>query len=406
MSSMRSMGTTAKRMLLWSLPAGATIVFLLVAWRADPELVDIAVVVRRPMVVTLDQEGETRVHDVFTVSAPIAGRLLRTPLHVGDTVELGKTIVARIEPSDPGLLDPRRQAEAEAAIRAAEAASSQGRAERARALAEKEFASAEVLRMRELRAKGVVSQQAIEGAERSDRAAAAALAAADAAVMVREHELAKARTALIRTFPDSNDPGECGCAELTSPVSGQVLAIRELSETIVQPGTALLDIGDPAQLEVVADYLSVDAVMIQAGQRALIENWGGAPLAAIVLRVEPSAFTKVSALGIAEQRVNVIMDVVDPRTKWPTLGHGYRVDARVITWESDGVVVVPLTALFRQDDVWAVFLDDDGTAARRNVRIGHRSGLDVEVLEGLVPGDRVVVNPSQRIEDGSRIRAR
>ena len=393
---------TIKRLLFWGAPALVVAAALVYAFRAEPELVDIAVVTRGPLMVTVDDEGETRVHDVFTVSAPIAGRLQRTPLHVGDPVEAGKTVVARIEPVDPALLDPRARAEAEAGVHTAEAAARYARAERERAIAEHDFATSDVARLRELHNKGVVSQQAIDDGERRVRTASAALDASDAAVKMRNHELARARAALMTPTKDTSDGG-CACVDLHAPVSGRVLAIEEKSETVVQSGTPLIDLGDPLQIEIVADYLSSEAVSLHSGQRAIIEGWGGAPLNAVVQRVEPSAFTKVSALGIEEQRVNVILNLTDPPSAWPTLGHGYRVDVRVVVWDAEAVIV-PLTALFRHADGWALFVDDGGAARLRTVTPGHRAGLQVEVVDGAAPGEQVVVNPNERIEDGTRIR--
>jgi HlyD family secretion protein len=402
MSRMNHVAT--KRLLFWSLPAVLLVAGMIYAFRGEPEPVDVAAVTRGPLVVTVDDEGETRVHDVFTVSAPIAGRVQRTQLHVGDAVEAGKTVVARIEPADPALLDPRARAEAEAAVRTAEAAARYARAERERAVAEEDFAAAEVRRMRELHAKGVASEQAIDEAERKHRTAVAAVNASDAAIKMRDHELARARAALMTPTKDSG--AACACVDLHAPVSGQVLSIAEKSEAVVQTGTPLLEIGDPAQIEIVADYLSNEAVSLRAGQRAIIDGWGGAPLNAIVQRVEPTGFTKVSALGIDEQRVNVILNLTDPREARQSLGHGYRVDVRVIVWQSDAVDIVPLTALFRHGDGWALFIDDGGRARLRPVVIGHRAGLKVEVVDGVAPGEPVIVNPSGRIEDGTRVQRR
>ncbi len=396
-----------KRMLFWAGPALALCVLLALAFRPTPALVDLAVVKRQPLIVTLDEEGETRVHDVFTVSAPIAGRLMRTELHVGDPVVAGETIVAQIEPTQPSLLDPRARAEAEAAVRASEAAARLARADRERANSERDFAAKEVKRMRELHTKGVVSQQSIEDAERAERSTNAAAEAASAALNMREYEFARARAALIAPAVGGRNPAQCACVELKAPVSGKVLTIYERSENVVQPAAPLIDLGDPHQMELVVDYLSNVAVSIEAGQRAFIDGWGGSkPLNARVRRVEPSAFTKVSALGIEEQRVNVILDITEPFEVWKALGHGYRVDVHVVTWESPGVAIVPLTALFRYGDGWALFVDHDGRAERRAVAPGHRSGLDVEITEGIGDGERVVVNPSQRIEDGTRIASR
>jgi HlyD family secretion protein len=395
-----------KRLLFWSVPAALLAAALVWAFRTPPVPVDIAPVARGPFVVTVDEEGETRVHDVFTVSAPIAGRLLRTDLHVGDAVVAGETVVARIEPADPGLLDPRARLQAEHAVEAAQAAAQLARAERERARADEDFAAAEVVRIRELHAKGVVSKQAIDEAERAHRSAHAAHEAANAAINVREHELAVARAALITPTERTGAGTACACIDLHAPVTGDVLGIAEKSETVVQVGAPIVELGDPATIEIVADYLSTDAVALSAGQRAIVDGWGGPPLNAVVRRVEPAAFTKVSALGIEEQRVNVVLDLTDPREKWSTLGHAYRVDVHVVVWESESAVTVPLTALFRRDDAWALFVADDGVARLRAVEPGRRAGLDVEILEGVTEGEAVVLNPGDGVEDGTRIRAR
>ena len=398
--------TPMKRGLFWSVPVTLLVVFLALALRPEPKLVDIALATRGPLTVTVDDQGQTRVHDVFTVSAPIAGTLLRTTLHVGDAVEAGATVVARIEPADPDLLDPRARAVAEHAVRAAEAAAQLARAERNRAAAEKEFADAAVKRTRELRGKGAVSEQAIDDAERVERSASAALEAAEAAIKMRDHELARARATLLTPTREEHNGVDCPCVDLRAPVSGRVLRIPEKSQTVVHPGEALLDIGDPSRMEIVADYLSNDAAQLHAEQRATIENWGGPPLNAVVRSIEPTAFTKVSALGIEEQRANVILDLTDPPSAWTTLGHAYRVDVRIVIWETDSTILVPLTALFRHNDQWSLFVDDGGRARLRPVTMGHRAGLTVEITEGVSAGERVVVDPSERIEDGTRIRAR
>ena len=396
-----------KRVLFWLAPALAIAAVLVLAFRPAPEPVDVAVVARQPLVATLDEEGETRVHDVFTVSAPIAGRLRRTELHVGDQVIAGQTVVAQIEPTEPALLDPRARAEAEAAIRAAEAAARLARADRERAASEADFAVSDTKRISELHAKGVASQQAIEDAERRQRSASAALDAASAAQNMREYELARARAALIVPTARSGTPGACACVEIKSPVDGDVLSIDQKSENVVQAGAPLIAVGDPRQIEIVADYLSNVAVAVEPGQRAMIDGWGGqARLNARVRRVEPAGFTKVSALGIEEQRVNVILDITDPYDVWRSLGHGYRVDVHVVAWEGDHAMVVPLTALFRRGDGWAVFVDRGSRAERRAVTPGHRAGLMVEIVDGLTEGERVVVNPSQRMEEGTRLEPR
>ena len=201
-----------------------------------------------------------------------------------------------------------------------------------------------------------------------------------------------------------NDSSVCDCVPVTAPVDGRILRVLHESEGVVSAGQALAEIGDPRALEIVADFLSEDAVRIEAGQRVMIEDWGGPQvLGGWVRRVEPYGFTKVSALGIEEQRVNVIVDFSDPAADLGRLGHGYRVEVRAVLWEDDAVLQVPLTALFRNGDSWSVFALEDGRAVRRAVTVGQRTGLAVQILEGLSEGERVVLHPSDQVVEGRRI---
>ena len=346
------------------MPTLGLIIALFLLFRPRAELVDIVEVDRGPMLVTIDEEGETRTREVFTISAPVTGRLLRPLLKAGDEVIAGETIVAEIEPNDPEFLDPRSQAESEALRDAAQAARDLATAELKRAEAERDFALAEVQRARELYGKGTVPKQRVDDAERAAQATDAAVEAADANLSVRMFELNRAEARLITPAQLNADRPPCECISVKSPVTGRVLRVLLKSETVVAPGTALLEIGDPLDLEIVADLLSVDAVKVEAGQRVIIDRWGGEhPLEASVRVVEPLAFTKVSALGIEEQRVNVVMDLIDPPEQRANLGHGYRVNVRIVSWEGDDVLTVPLTALFRNDKGWAVFTDEDGTCS-------------------------------------------
>jgi HlyD family secretion protein len=408
----------ARRIAFWSLPAAALAVALAYAFLPQPTPADVVEVVRAPMRVTLDERGVTRVHDVYTVAAPLAGRLVRTPLHVGDAVEAGVTVVARIEPGDPALLDPRSRRQAEAQVRSATAELRYAQAGIERARADRDFAAGELRRLRALRERGGASEHDVDNAERAARTAAASLDAAHAALVVRQHELARAQAALIVPGGGGADASGCGCVEIRAPISGEVLAIHQRSETVVPPGLPLVDVGDRASIEIVADYLTTEAVTIREGQRAIVDGWGGAAFDAVVSRVEGAAFTKVSALGIEEQRVNVVLDPASPPEQWRGLGHGYEVQVHVVAWEAPDVVVVPLTALFRRGEQRQVFAVDGaaaadgaaagstGTARLRDVTIGQRAGLDVRVVAGVVAGERVVDNPGDRIRDGVRITRR
>jgi HlyD family secretion protein len=401
------MTPSRRRMILWSAIGLTGAALLVFAWRPRPELVDLHAVAEGPLSVTVDAEGVTQVEDVFTVSAPVGGRLLRTRLSAGDSLTAGVSVVATLEPSDPAFLDPRAQAESQQELQAAEAAQALAAAELVRAEAEQAFAGAELSRARELFAAGSVPRRFVDEAERSARMADATVAAATAAVDAREHDVLRARARLVTPVQGARNGEDCECVTLTAPIDGVVLRVFEKSETVVTAGTPLLEVGDPAALEVVADFLSADAVRIRAGQTAWLDGWGGdRPLQARVRRVEPFGFTKVSTLGIEEQRVNVIFDLISPRDAWLTLGHGFRVIARVVVWEADRVLTVPVTALFRRDGQWLVFVDEDGRAEARPVVTGESAGLYVQIVDGLSPGERVVVSPSGSLRAGARIAPR
>jgi HlyD family secretion protein len=343
---------------------------------------------------------------VFVLSAPVAGQLRRIELDAGDAVTAGETMVAGIEPADSSFLDPRSEQQARAAVRASESAEQAAKAQVEEAEAELEFAAAEVVRMRDLFADGTVSARDLDAAERANKAARAAFAAANATLQVRRFELERARAQLVSPAArEQND--DCECLELVAPVTGQVLRVLRKSAGVVAAAEPLLEIGDPQDLEIVADLLSTDAVRAAPGQRVLIEDWGGPqPLEGIVRRVEPFGFTKVSALGIEEQRVNVIIDITSAPDSWARLGHGYQVEVRVVLWEGDDVVSVPLTSLFRDGEQWAVFVAADGNAELRHVELGQRNGIAAEIVAGLNAGEQVILHPSDRVADGVRIAPR
>jgi len=396
-----------KRVLLWTPVAVALAIGLVLALAPRPVAVDLLTLAPGPMAETLDEEGETRLHDVFGVSAPVTGRLRRVEVHAGDAVVADRTVLARIEPIDPAFLDLRSAAQAQAAIRAAESALTLAEAEVEQARAEYEFAAAEHRRARELVTRGTISVRESDAAERAYRGSAAALATAQAGQQVRAFELERARAQLMSPVQKQSRAADCDCLRLVAPVSGQVLRIVDESERVVNAGELLLEIGNPADLEIAVDFLSTDAVRVQPGQRVLIERWGGAmPLEGRVRRVEPYGFTKVSALGIEEQRVNVIVDFTSPYEQWQRLGHGYQVEAQVVRWEADNVLAIPLTALFRDGEAWAVFVDEKGRAAVRHVEPGHRNGIRAEVRSGLTAGERIVLHPSDRVAQGVRIAPR
>lgn len=397
------------RLLIWGVLGTLLAGGLIYAFWPQPVPVDLREVTRGSLRVTVGDEGRSRVKDIYVVSAPVAGRMLRIEAEVGDEVTAGETVLVTIEPTKPTFLDVRSRTEAEAAVKVAEAGKALTDAELARARAEFDFARADYERAKTLAARDTISQRALERAELELKTRQASLSTAQAAVRVKTFEVETARARLIA--PDGQErPAEealACCVEVRAPVSGRVLRIFHESAGVVAAAEPLIEIGDPGDLEIEVDLLSNDAVKVEEGAAAVIEDWGGAfALEGRVRRVEPYGFTKISALGIEEQRVNVIIDFTDPPDKWRSLGHGYRVEARIVVWEGRDVLKVPLGALFRDGEAWAVFVESEGRARLRRVAIGHGNSLEAQVLEGLAEGERVVLHPSDRVRDDVRIVAR
>lgn len=363
--------------------------------------VDLATVERRSMEVTIDEEGETRVRDRFIVSSSVGGRLERIELEPGDPVSKG-AVVARLVPADAPLLDPRTRAELAAGVEAARASLVQAQAERERAAATLANAR-DLLRRREnLIEAGAISREDLESARTSVQTADSAVRAATAVVDQAGHQLELARARLL-----AGGTGGGRAVDLRAPVSGVVLKRHHESEAVVPPGEPLVEIGDPARIEVVSDLLSTDAVRVSPGQPVHIVQWGGGhALDATVRRVEPSGFMKVSALGVEEQRVNVIIDFADPATAGRALGDGYRVEVQIVTWQGQDVMTAPVGSLFRAGDGWATFVVVDNQARRRTVELGHRNDEFGEIVTGLQPGDTVVLHPPDTLTDGARVTAR
>jgi HlyD family secretion protein len=385
--------------------AGSLLVaaLLAVAFWPSAAAVDTGVVSRGALRVTVDDEGETRVRDRFVVSAPVAGRVLRIELEPGDAVRRDETVVATFLPALAAPLDARSRAEAAAAAAAARAAVGAARAERERAQSAFALARSDLERMRSLAAQKIVSAQALEAKEMEARAAGEASRAADFAVASALHQRDMAEARLL--------PARAGTAgrplAIRSPVDGVVLKRLRESEAIVTAGEPLLELGDPRRLEIVADLLSTDAVRVRPRDAVLLEQWGGErSVRARVRRVEPSGFMKVSALGVEEQRVNVIMDFEDPLEAWSALGDGYRVEVRIVVWQAESVLRVPTSSLFRRGEDWAVFAEDGGRARQRILAVGRRNGTFAEVVSGLREGERVILHPSDSLRDGSRVTSR
>ena len=381
----------------------------------EPVEVDLARLERGAIRVTVDQDGKTRIRERYVVSTPLAGRLLRIDLDPGDEVTSGETLLATIEPRDPELLDARSIAQAEARVNAAEAALEKMVPILEEARAAQEFAEAELRRVREARNNSpqAVSQSEVESKLMAYRTRTALLRTATHNEEIARFELEQAQAALIRSRPQSTSTspplngGNGWNFTIRSPINGRVLRVFQESTAVVSAGTPLLELGDPGDLEVEIDVLSRDAVRISAGAAVLLEHWGGIEvLQGRVRLVEPSAFTKISTLGVEEQRVNVIVDLLDPPQDRTSLGDGFRVEARIIVEEADDVLKVPTSALFRTGEDWAVFRVNNGMASLQQVKLGLQSGLEAEVVEGVSTGDAVVVHPGDDIEDGTAVRER
>lgn len=391
------------RRALIALAALAVVGVIVVAWLPDPVMVEIATVARGPLVVTVNEDGRTRVKDRYIVSAPVTGNLGRVQLEAGDPVAENQ-VLARLVPLPPPLLDSRTRAEARARVDAAAAAVRQAQAAVNRARYERDFAKQESDRALAVVEQGGLARSEADRAVSTYRSSEEALNSAEFGARVAEHELKLARTALMQL---SGQGEELEHLEITSPVAGRVLEVFQESEGVVQGGTPILEVGDPAALEIVVDVLSQDATRIRPGASVTIERWGGKnPLRGHVRVVEPSAFTKLSALGVEEQRVNVIIDLDDDSELWSTLGDGYRVEARISVWEGENVLKVPASAVFRSEEAWATFAVQDGKARLLAVEIGESNGLETQVLSGLEEGNEVVAYPSDSVRDGVSVRAR
>jgi HlyD family secretion protein len=379
------------------------IVLALVAyWAFRPRAVpaDFVTVERGSLEVTVEDEGRTRVRDRFVVSAPVPGRMERIQLEPGDPVTAGKTVLARFLPTDPALLDARTRGELEARVRAAEAALGGARADRDRLQGELAFARAELKRMQTI--KDAVAEREIDAAAQQVETFERAGQSADFAVRTAQHQVELARASLVQTRG-----GRAGAIPLLAPVDGVVLRRLQESETVVPTGQPLLEVGDLTNLEIVADLLSSAAVRVQPGQPVYIEQWGGdRALHGRVRRVEPSGFTKLSALGVEEQRVNVLIDFDDPPASRPAIGDGFRVEVRIVVAARADVLKVPASALFRHESAWAVYRVENGRAVRQPVEVGQQSGLEAEITGGLDAGQPIIVYPSEAVRDGVKVVAR
>lgn len=397
---------SGKHLVRWLLPWLAGLGLLsLITWGLWPKpiLIETGAVTHGPLTVRVSEEGKTRVRNRFGVAAPVAGKMRRVSLKPGDDVKAGETILTTIEPVAPPLLDPRARAQAEAVVSMREAS----RKEAAQALEAKraalKMAEADRERFRSVIRDGSVSQADRDKVEGEASMRAAEVRAGEFSLQVIDYELAQARAALER--PDGSIPGNL--VEVKSPVSGRVLKVMQESEMVVSPGTQILEIGDPADIEIEAEILSRDAVSIHPGDTVEVEQWGGEiPLKGRVRRVEPAAFTKISALGVEEQRVIVLSDLLEIPDTAKALGDRFRVEVRVAVWHSDKVLAVPAGALFRDGNKWKTYVFRNDTAQLTAIEAGHSDGRFTEILSGLQAGDEVLLHPPDTVKDGMTVKKR
>lgn len=391
-----------RRSLPW---IGLLMLLSLIGWGLWPKpvIVETGVVARSPLTVRVSEEGKTRIRNRFIVAAPVAGKMRRVPFKPGDEVEAGRTLLTSIEPVAAPLLDPRSRAQAEALVAMHEASRKRSLESLEAARSALRLADADRDRIRSVRKDGTISDSDRDRVEATASIKAAEVRAMEFSLQVIDYELAQARAVLER--PDVSTAGNL--VEVKSPVSGRVLRVMQESETVVAPGTPILEIGDPTDIEIEAEILSRDAVTIRPGDSVEIEQWGGGdPLKGRVRRIEPAAFTKISALGVEEQRVYVLSDLVDPPDAAKTLGDRYRVEVRVAVWHSDDVRVVPSGALFREGNHWKTFIYQNGRARLTGIEAGRSDGRLTEVVSGLEPGDKVLLHPPDTVKDGTAVKIR
>jgi HlyD family secretion protein len=385
---------------------GVVLLFGVLAWSLWPKPVpvDVAEVRHGPLTVTVDEEGKARIKDVYTVSAPISGKLVRLSLEAGDRVKKDMTLIASIEPMAPAFLDVRATRELEAQLEAAKAAVALAEAEIKQVAAELWFAESEFSRAQSLSKTKAISERTLERARIDVETRQAAVTRARASLEVRQRELESSRARLIG--PEEAWKGEVPsgcCVSVRAPVSGRVLRLIQESERVVMAGTPLIEIGDPKNLELVVELLSVDAVKVVEGATATIDGWGGMPLLAKVTRVEPAGFTKVSALGIEEQRVRTILELQNLENLADRLGHEFRVFVKITIYQSANALRLPISALFRKGEQWAVYVLDHGVARSVPVDIGQRNMDFAEVVKGPPEGTMVILHPSDRVIDGTKV---
>ena len=408
MQKRSKLSRTALILVISGAVAAAVVLLLL----PKPIPVDTGLVQHSDLRVMIVEEGRTSVRETYIVSTPVAGRLLRIRVHPGDEVTNGETIVARMLPTTPAVLDRRTREQAEAAVEAASAAVRLARANLDAAIAAEELTNSELERTKSLFESEIVSKAALDRAESAHRASRASRETAEAAISMREAELVNARAILVgqEDVGLANAIADASAQEipLLSPINGRILQVFQESETVLPAGAPIMEIGDvTSDLEVVVDLISSDAVKISVGNPVILRDWGQEnELLGEVIRIDPIGITKVSALGIEEQRVRVQVNLKSPPEERRGLGHGYRLEAGIIVWQGTDILVVPTSSLFRTDESWSVFQVVDGVAELTAVEIGNNNGAFAEVRSGLEPEASVILYPSAAIENGSRVERR
>jgi len=381
-----------RRWLPW-LGAVLLLALIVIGFIPRPIPVETTRVTQGKLRATVNEEGKTRIKQRYVISAPVTGHLRRIPFKAGAEVDAGKTVLAVIDPVAPAMLDARNRALAEARRDTAAANLDKAREQQ-------RFAASELKRVEQLFAEKTVSSQELENAQWRETSAAKELTAVESALRQAEAEL--------QEFPVGNGASTNAVhapVEVTSPTGGRVLRVFEESTRVVPAGTPLLEIGDPADLEAIIEVLSRDGAAIAPGAKVELDQWGGThPLEGRVRLVEPAAFLKISALGVEEQRVNVVVDFVTPFDQRRSLGDQFRVEARIVVWESDNTLKIPAGALFRRGQDWAAFVLANGRADFRRVQVGRTSGIEMQILDGLKDGEEVILYPGDRVKAGQRVK--
>lgn len=395
--------THLKVRLTWAVIATFATAWIFYAFFPKAIEVEVAPVVRGNLTVTVNHQGKTRIKDRYVISAPMAGKMKRIDLRAGDFVREGVTVITVLEPADPELLDERTRGQAEARVKAAEAALSRNETILKRARTSFQYAAVELERAQALFESRSISHQELDNLEEKKHSSSEDQRSAEHSVQIARYELDLARAALLRT---SREPGK-GTEEwdlpILAPISGQVLRVLHTDASPIVTGTPLIELGDPVDLEMEIDVLSTDGVNVRPGARVIVENWGGKkPLEGKVRVVEPAAFTKISALGVEEQRVNVIADFLGNPTDRVGLGDAYRIEARIVVTELTNVLKIPTASLFRIGDRWAVF-----TVQNERARLQNPNLIDISqsesAIKGLAETDWVIVFPSDRVKAGKRV---